>query len=212
MPPVVSIVGVSESGKTTFLVKLIAELKSRGYRIATVKHTHHDQELSPPKKDTWKHIEAGSVATILNAPNGITMIKPAKKEVPFEEIARILGEDYDLILTEGFSRGDAPKIEVHRKAVGGLLKSASKRIAVITDEPLDVKGKQFGLDDVKGVADLLEEGFIKPNQESISFYVNNEPVPLTLFPRQIITNVLLAMAHSLKGVKKIKKLQIFLKQ
>ena len=212
MPPVVSIVGVSESGKTTFLVKLIGELKSRGYKIATVKHTHHDQEFAPSGKDTLRHIKAGSEATVLNAPNGITLIKPAKRELPFEEIVRLLGEDYDLILTEGFSRGDAPKIELHRKERGALLKSATKRIAIVTDEPLDTKVRQFSLDDVKGVADLIEKGFIKPNKERISFYVNDAPVTLSLFPRQIITNVLLGMAQSLKGIGRVKKLQIYLKR
>ena len=37
MPPVVSIVGKSKSGKTTLIEKLISELKSRRYRVATVK-------------------------------------------------------------------------------------------------------------------------------------------------------------------------------
>ncbi|MGE5257212.1 MAG: molybdopterin-guanine dinucleotide biosynthesis protein B, partial [Hyphomicrobiales bacterium] len=41
MPPIVSIVGRSESGKTTLIEKLIPELRRRGYRIGTIKHTHH---------------------------------------------------------------------------------------------------------------------------------------------------------------------------
>jgi len=212
MPPVVSIVGISGSGKTTFLEKLISELKSRGYRIATIKHTHHNQEFAPPGKDTTRHIQAGSEATVLNAPNGITLTKPAKKEMPFDEIVRLMGDDCDIMLTEGFSLGDAPKIEVHRKELGPLLKSARKRIAVVTDEPLDIKGRQFDLEDVKDVADLLESHFIKPNKKRVSLYVNNVPVPLSLFPRGIITNMLLAMAASLKGVGKVKRLQFFLTQ
>ncbi|RME48581.1 MAG: hypothetical protein D6791_02930, partial [Chloroflexi bacterium] len=36
--PIISIVGRSDSGKTTLLEKLIPELKRRGYRVATVKH------------------------------------------------------------------------------------------------------------------------------------------------------------------------------
>ena len=38
MPPIVSIVGKSKSGKTTLIEKLIRELKSRGYQVATIKH------------------------------------------------------------------------------------------------------------------------------------------------------------------------------
>jgi len=212
MPPVVSIVGISDSGKTTFLEKLLRELKSRGYRVATIKHTHHDQVFAPPQKDTWRHIQAGSEATILDAPNGLTMIKPTDHKPTIDEIAHLLGEDYDLILTEGFSRGDAPKVEVHRKGAGALLKSAKKRIAIITDEPLETKVRQFSLEDIEGVADLLEKGFIKPQRERISLYVNDTFVPLTLFPKQIFTNVLLAMTATLKGVGEVKKLQIFLRR
>lgn len=212
MPPVVSVVGVSESGKTTFLEKLIKELTSRGYRVATVKHTHHDQDFNTPKKDTFRHLKAGSQAALLYSPNGITLTKPISHELTVDEIARFFGEDYDVILTEGFSRGDAPKIEVHRKVKGSLLEVASKRIAIATDEPLDMKVRQFSLDDVKGVADLLEEGFIKPNRERIALYVNNEAIPLSAYPRQMMNAVILAMAGCLKGVGKVKSLQLFMKR
>jgi len=212
MPPVVSIVGKSKSGKTTFLEKLIGELTSRGYQVATIKHTHHGQSFDQPHKDSWRHIQAGSQATVVSSPNGISMVKPVSQEVTIDEIARLLGEDYDIILTEGFSRGSAPKIEVHRKEVGPLLRSATKRIAVVTDEPLETKVRQFSLEDVKGVADLLEVGFIKPQEERISLYVNNTFIPLTVFPKQIITNVVLAVASCLKGVGEVKNLQIFLRR
>ena len=39
MPPIVSVVGKSKSGKTTLIEKLVQELKPRGYRVATIKHT-----------------------------------------------------------------------------------------------------------------------------------------------------------------------------
>ncbi len=212
MPPVVSIVGKSKSGKTTFLGKLIRELKSRGHKVATIKHTHHDQALGQPHKDSWRHIQAGSEATVLSAPNGIAMVKPFSREMTIDEIAHLLGEDYDIILTEGFSRGNAPKIEVHRKEVGPLLRSAKQRIAVVTDEPLNTKTRQFSLEDVKGVADLLEEGFIKPQRERISLYVNNTPIPLSVYPRQMMTNVLLAMASCLKGVGEVTRLEVFFRR
>ena len=60
MPPIVSIVGKSESGKTTLLEKLITELKSRGYRVATVKHAPNESSFDEPGKDSWRHVRAGS--------------------------------------------------------------------------------------------------------------------------------------------------------
>ena len=212
MPPVVSIVGKSKSGKTTFLEKLIRELKSRGYRVATIKHTHHSVSLDQPHKDSWRHVRAGSEVTVVSSLSEITMIKPVAAEPTVSEVAQLLGEDYDIILTEGFSRADAPKIEVHRKEVGPPLRSAKKRMAIVTDEPLETKTRQFSLEDIKGVVDLLEEGFIKPQEERLSIYVNNTFVPLITFPKQIISNVLLAIASSLKGVGEVKSLEIFLRK
>jgi molybdopterin-guanine dinucleotide biosynthesis protein B len=212
MPPVVSVVGISNSGKTTFLEKLIKELTSRGYRIATVKHTHHDQDFNTPEKDSYRHLRAGSEASLLYSPNCITLVKPISHDLTVDEICRFFGEDYDIILTEGFSRGDAPKIEVHRKERGDLLEVASKRIAIATDEKLDTKVRQYPLDDIEGVADLLEDGFIKPQKERAVLYVNDSSIPLSEYPRQMINAVTLAMASCLKGVEKVKSLQLFLKK
>ena len=212
MPPIVSVVGKSKSGKTTLIEKLIQELKLRGYRVATIKHTPQGASLDEPGKDSWRHLQAGSEATSVSYPDKIVLIKPVAQGPTLDEIARLLGEDYDIILTEGFKQGNAPKIEVHRKEVGPPFKDIKKLIAIVTDEPLETKLRQFSLEDVSGLVDLLEQGFIQPPGERISLYVNNTPMVLTTFPRQIITNVLLAMVSSLKGVGEIRSLQIFLKR
>jgi molybdopterin-guanine dinucleotide biosynthesis protein MobB len=55
MPPIVCIVGESKSGKTALIEKLIPELKSRGYRVATAKHAAHGLAFDKPGKDSWRH-------------------------------------------------------------------------------------------------------------------------------------------------------------
>jgi len=65
--PVVSIVGKSNSGKTTLLEKLIPELKRRGYRVATVKHDTHGFEIDRPGKDTWRLAQAGADAVVISS-------------------------------------------------------------------------------------------------------------------------------------------------
>jgi molybdopterin-guanine dinucleotide biosynthesis protein B len=161
MPPIVSIVGKSSTGKTTFLEKLIHELAGRGYRVATIKHSHHSISFDNPNKDSWRHAKAGATATMVSSTTEFQIIKPVSKEPTVEELARHLGDDYDIILSEGFSRGNAPKVEIHRKEAGPLLDIASNLFAVVTDEPLDIDVRQFELNDVKGVADLIERKFIK---------------------------------------------------
>jgi molybdopterin-guanine dinucleotide biosynthesis protein B len=212
MPPIVSIVGESKSGKTTLIEKLVPELKSRGYRVASVKHAVHGLTFDQPGKDSWRQAQAGSDAVAISSPDRLVLIRPTAGDLALDRIARLLGEDCDIILAEGFKQGSAPKIEVHRKEVGPPLGSVGKLMAIVTDEPLETKKRQFSFQDVKGLADLLEKGFLKPQRERISLYVNNTPIPLSAFPREIITRVVLAMASCLKGVGEIRSLEIFLRR
>ena len=212
MPPIVSIVGKSKSGKTTLIEGLIQELKSRGYRVGTIKHTSQGMTFDVPDKDSWRHIQAGSEVTVIGSPDRVVLIKPVTQNLTLDELSHLIGEDYDIILAEGFKQENAPKIEVHRREVGPPLSTVKKLIAVATDEPLETKTRQFSLQDIKGLADLLETGFIKPQRERISLYINNLPVSLTTFPREIISNLLLAMAASLKGVGEVSSLDISLRR
>ncbi len=210
MPPIIAIIGQSESGKTTLIEKLVAELSARGYRVATIKHAR-EAIIDQPGKDSWRHIQAGSVATVLSAPEQIVMVRPLAAEASLEQAARLLGEDADIILAEGFKQSAVPKIEVHRPGQP-LLSEISRLVAVITDEPVDTRARQLRPDDVRGIADLLEEGFIKPQAARLTFYVNGTAIPLSQFPREFVGNVLLAMAGSLKGVGPIETLEIFLRR
>jgi len=211
MAPVISIVGKSKSGKTTLIEKLIPELKSRGYRVATIKHTPDDVTLDEPGKDSWRHIQAGSEATIIRTSAQVTMIKPMT-EASIEDIALLLAEDFDIILAEGFKHDSAPKIEVHRKEVGSPLRGVKKLAAIVSDEPLATKTRQFSLDDIAGLVDFIGTGFIRPQENRVTLLVNGVDIPLSGFPKDYITGILTAMAAGLRGVGEVKNLKFFLKR
>jgi molybdopterin-guanine dinucleotide biosynthesis protein B len=64
---VLGIVGWSGSGKTTLLVKLIPLLVSRGLRVATLKHAHHNFDVDQPGKDSYEHRKAGASEVIVSS-------------------------------------------------------------------------------------------------------------------------------------------------
>ena len=68
MIPIISIVGKSDSGKTTLIEKLLPELVRRSYRIATVKHDVHGFEVDREGKDSWRHKKAGAHTVIISSP------------------------------------------------------------------------------------------------------------------------------------------------
>ncbi|MCK4242893.1 MAG: molybdopterin-guanine dinucleotide biosynthesis protein B, partial [Dehalococcoidia bacterium] len=85
MPPVISIVGKSKSGKTTLIERLVAELKRRGYRVATIKHSPKGFELDQPGKDSWRHAQSGSDAVVVSSRQRLAMILPQDHDATIEE-------------------------------------------------------------------------------------------------------------------------------
>jgi molybdopterin-guanine dinucleotide biosynthesis protein B len=213
MIPIVSIVAHSETGKTTLLEQLVRELKRRGYRLAVIKHTAQDFELDREGKDSWRLAQAGSDATILSSPSKLAILKPLERDITPGEISRLIGQDFDLILTEGFKKSDTPKIEVHRKELGKeLVCSPEELFALVTDEKLDLALPQFSWDEVPGLADAIEERFLARKEEEIALFVNDTPVPLSPFVRQFMARTLEGMISALKGIEEVKSLNIWLKK
>ena len=160
MIPVLSVVGKSGAGKTTLLEKLIREFKRRGYRVATVKHDAHSFEIDHPGKDTWRHAQAGSDHVVIASPARIAHIQRVERELTLPEITAVI-DDVDIILTEGYKRGPAPKIEVSRAEKGNeLLCTREELVAIATDRPFDMDVPQFGLDDAAGLVDLIVQKFL----------------------------------------------------
>jgi molybdopterin-guanine dinucleotide biosynthesis adapter protein len=164
-PPVVAVVGPSNSGKTTLVEKLLSELSARGYRVASVKHAPQESSVDLPGSDTWRHLQAGSAATALYAPDKLVLMYPDPGELTTADLARRFGAGFDLLLAEGFKQDPAPKIEVHRKGHAAPLEGIGNRIAVATDEPLPFEVPQFGLEDVGGLVDLIRRVVIDPARE-----------------------------------------------
>lgn len=158
--PVVSVVGSSNVGKTTFLERLVRELKSRGYRVGTIKHYKHEFEIDQPGKDSWRHFQAGSDVTVISSPRKMALVQRLEAELPLERIVSKM-EMVDLVLTEGYKHADKPKIEVFRKEQTDKLACRPEElVALVTDQVFELPVPQYDLDDVGGVADLIEQRYI----------------------------------------------------
>jgi molybdopterin-guanine dinucleotide biosynthesis protein B len=165
--PFISIVGRSNSGKTTFLEKLIRELKSRHYRVAVIKHDTHGFDIDHPGKDTWRMAQAGSDIVMISSPNKMAMIKKTSNELTLDQLQAQIMDEVDIILSEGYKTGDKPKIEISRAEVSNkLLCSKEELLALVTDQSFDLDVPHFDLDDASGVVELLISVVLKPEKES----------------------------------------------
>ncbi len=162
MTPHVSLVGKSNSGKTTLLEKLVRELKSRGLRVGTIKHDLHDFDIDRPGKDSWRHAQAGADTVVISSPRRAAAIQRLQREYPLAELVARFFDDVDLVVTEGYKRESTCRVEVHRAARGPeLVCRAEELLAVATDEPLALEVPQFDLNDAAGLADFLVERLVK---------------------------------------------------
>jgi molybdopterin-guanine dinucleotide biosynthesis adapter protein len=156
MTKILSITGHSGSGKTTLIEELIPELRTRGYRIGTVKHAHQGFHLDRRGKDSWRHKAAGAETVVVASPGEIALFKAMDGDglaglMPFFS-------DMDLVLAEGYKNEKQLKIEVFRQAVHSVPIHADDEslLAFVTDTRLDTNRPQFSPSQVREIVDFIE--------------------------------------------------------
>ncbi len=182
MIPILSVVGRSDSGKTTLLEKLIRELSARGRRIGTVKHHYHGPvAVDVPGKDSWRHRQAGAVAVALVSPDTLFVVRESPPGLSLEALVHRSLFGVDLVLTEGFKSGPMPKIEVNRRAQQAplLCGPADRLVAVVADWDTGASVPHFGLEDVAPLADFIErEHSPRTGRQSVEALVGGRRVVL----------------------------------
>ena len=160
MTPILCIAGRSQTGKTTLIEKLIPVLKNRGYRIGTIKHSHHFFEMDKTGKDSWRHKDAGAETVIIASPGKIAMVK-SDHEGTLDSLVNYFS-DMDLVITEGYKGEAKPKIEVVRAArhQQALLADDANLIAIVTDVDMSAEVPVFGMEDIDQLADFIEKNIL----------------------------------------------------
>jgi molybdopterin-guanine dinucleotide biosynthesis protein B len=202
MIPIISIVGKSDSGKTTLIEKLLPEFVRRGYRIATVKHDVHGFEVDREGKDSWRHKKAGAHTVIISSPRKVALIRDVEKDLTLDELRERLVQDVDLILSEGYKKDVQPKVEIFRKEKHQelLCTLEDNLIAIVSDKTFDVGVPCFGLEDMKGLGDFIERRVLSTrNDGDIILKVDGKEVPLKPFARGFLKSTIRGMLTSLKG-------------
>ena len=138
--PILGFAAFSGTGKTTLLVKLLALLRARGYRVGVVKHAHHSFEIDKPGKDSYELRKAGAVQTLVGSRRRWALVAETEdeREPRLEDLLHHLDQDaLDFILVEGFKTERFPKIELHRSSLGHPLlhPDDDSIIAIATDAP-----------------------------------------------------------------------------
>jgi molybdopterin-guanine dinucleotide biosynthesis protein B len=214
MLPIISFVGASNSGKTTFLEKLIPELTRRGYRVGTVKHDVHGFEMDHQGKDTWRHRHAGAGTIAISSPKRVASIREVDEEMDLEQLAGRYFWSEDILITEGFKRAHYPKIEIFRRAVEAepICSVTDNLIAIVSDDPVDRGVPVFHFDQVGQIADFIQERFLKGRkQHRLVVHLDGKRLPMKEFVQDFIIGSILGMLATLRGWKQPRKIDIQIK-
>lgn len=156
---IISFVGFSGSGKTTFIEQLIGKIRQRGFSVAVIKHDAHKFQIDYEGKDSYRFFEAGSDCVAICSDEKTAIVKRNESCPDVHEIIDALPGSYDVIIVEGYRMSDLPKIGVSRKETGkGLSLPVSELCAVITDDEAIDAANVFGLEDFDEVAEFILSG------------------------------------------------------
>ncbi|EIJ81877.1 molybdopterin-guanine dinucleotide biosynthesis protein B [Bacillus methanolicus PB1] len=114
-PVVFQIAGFQNSGKTTFMTKLIKELSIEKHRVATIKHHGHGGKPDVIKnKDSSKHAAAGAEATLVEGEGSILLHAENTTLTLKDQIALLSFFNPDVILIEGHKKAEFEKAVIIR--------------------------------------------------------------------------------------------------
>lgn len=208
--PVVSFVGLSGSGKTTMLEKVIAELTARGLRVGVIKHTTCRAEFDAKGKDTLRLREAGAAPVAIQAPNLLAVFQPLDEAMPLDAIIDQFYTAADIVITEGFkSEGEQQIVVLGARAENVPDPQPENVIAYVCDESFGADVPVFGRNDAAAVADFIQKTFLKPASRSdVRVWADGKYIPVKPFVKAFIGRTVKAMLGSLRGVNDPEKIHL----
>ena len=156
---IVGIVGWKNSGKTYFASKIIKKLKIKNYRVASIKHAHHEFDIDHKGTDSYFHREAGSSQVLVSSSKRWVKITELNnsKEQTLNDLLNQLSET-DIVIVEGFKNDNHPKIEIIKKGNNDYLFNKILNIkAVISEEKINTDLKQFKKDEIDNIVNFILE-------------------------------------------------------
>ena len=158
---VFGIIGWKDVGKTFYVCEIIKKLKAMGFKVASIKHAHHNFEIDHKNTDSYMHREAGSSEIIISSSNRWAKITELKNKNE-KDLKYLLGQlsKTDFVIVEGFKKENHPKIEViNSKNNKYLFKEIKNVKALITNIKIDTDLPQFLSNEIDLIVKFIIEEF-----------------------------------------------------
>jgi len=134
VPPVICIVGNNKAAKTRLMEVLIKDLKTRGLSVGALKyHTHGDFQIDIEGKDTWKYAMSGADTIAITSSVKFAVVKNTNVPTDIDEICGKYFGDNDIVLVDGFTLSDKPRIIVVENKKDAAIFERGCRVISVTD-------------------------------------------------------------------------------
>jgi molybdopterin-guanine dinucleotide biosynthesis adapter protein len=110
-PRILAFIGYSNSGKTTFIEKVLQDCAARGIAAATVKKSRHGADIATAAKDSERFFAAGASPSIYLDETSMLILSPRPAALDAEALAALC-PGADLILCEGLELPGCPFVLV----------------------------------------------------------------------------------------------------
>lgn len=216
---VISVVGISSTGKTTTIENIIKELKRRNYSVGTVKEIHfHAFQMDVEGTNTYRHKEAGASL--------VTARGAHETDILFQEklsLDRILTfYDHDYVILEGVRDTNIPKILTALDKEGIEDRFDETIVAIsgkISAEITEYKGLPAinSLTNIEDLVDLIEEKSydFKPKLDRLENYklkINGKTINTNPFVERILRNSIEGIVKELDGYEEAGDIEICIKR
>ncbi|WP_435002824.1 molybdopterin-guanine dinucleotide biosynthesis protein B [Bacillus atrophaeus] len=161
--PILQIIGYQNSGKTTFIERVLREAARQGLHAGCLKHHGHggEPEAFTEGKDTDRYSEAGAAASAVEGAGVLQLTARRQWDLPrLIELYRFL--DVDCLLVEGFKKASYPKVVILKETSEWReLQQLDHIIAVICRKKEHVTAQSgapvFHADDPAAIAFVLSQ-------------------------------------------------------
>lgn len=167
LPPIVAFVGASSAGKTSLLEQVVRELKSKGYRVAVIKHCPHGFDIDQPDKDSSRLFHAGSDLVAVSGPGKAAFMERVDGELSLEQIRASIGNKVDIVLAEGYKDSAVAKIVVmNAEQAEPQMSYHGEILGVASVCPSPSGGPQFDRAEIMNLTNMLIKRVDKNGQLS----------------------------------------------
>ena len=154
---VLAISGVKNSGKTTFIYKLLQNFSEYINDIVVIKHDGHSYDIDYKDTDTYKYRDAGAKDIAIISQDKTAIIHYKEKNI-FDILNYF--NDKKLVILEGYKDSDFPKIEIVRKGISNKAVCTNNVIGIVTDiDNFKFDKIIFDLNDISSVTDFIKKRY-----------------------------------------------------